>query len=416
MENSTMPVEAVPPDMDLTVYRVNADPWPKLRAIQDTDPVFWSDCQQAWFISRHEDVKAGFMDRRLSADRVTFLFDRLPQELKEKYRPILHYVPQWVVMMDAPRHTRVRKLLLQGFTKPIIDGLADFTQQVVDELLDEVEAKGTVEYVTEYAFKVPAFVIMNMLGVPRRMYDQFKGWSLDLALLVGAPEPSLEILDRTLAAVNDMNAAFRLLIAERRAEPQDDMLTALVHAVDEDDKLSEDELLASCQVLMLAGHETTINMLGNGLLELIQHRQLWEQLRDNPKLAPQAVEELLRYNNTVGSLVREAAEDFEWHGKQIKKGDVVYLMPYAANRDPRMYDDPDTMDFDRQNQFPLSFGPGIHFCLGNQLARMELEKSFAAIVQRFDRAEILDDELDWNNSIVLRGMNSLNVRFHPRAG
>ena len=133
-----------------------------------------------------------------------------------------------------------------------------------------------------------------------------------------------------------------------------------------------------------------------------------------PEIARTAIEELLRYNNVVGSLVREALEDFEWHGKPIKKGDMVYLMAYAANRDPRVYENPDTLNFDRQNQFPLSFGPGIHFCLGNQLARMELEKSFAGIVKRFGRVEILDDELDWNNSIVLRGMSSFNVRFHPR--
>jgi pimeloyl-[acyl-carrier protein] synthase len=406
---------AIAPDMDLTMHRANAEPWPKLKAVQDADPVFWSDCQQAWFISRHEDVKAGFMDRRLSADRVTFLFDGLPDELKKKYEPILFYFPQWVVLMDAPKHTRVRKLLLKGFTKPIIDGLSDYTQKIVDELLDEIEAKGTVDFVTEYAFKLPAYVIMHMLGVPRSMYEEFGGWSLDLANLVGAPEPSLEMLDRTLQAVNDMNAAFAKLIAKRRADPQDDMLTALIQAVDEGDTLSEDELLASCQVLMLAGHETTINMLGNGLFELIRHREQWEVLRDNPKVASQAVEELLRYDNTVGSLVREAAEDFEWHGKKIKKGDVVYLMAYAANRDPRVYDDPDILDFDRKNQYPLSFGPGIHFCLGNQLARMELEMSFSAIVERFERVEILDDELDWNNSIVLRGMHSFNVKFHPRA-
>ncbi|HIF08476.1 MAG TPA: cytochrome P450 [Sneathiellales bacterium] len=419
MEDATMNevlarAEVMPPDMDLKVPRANANPWPKLKAVQDADPVFWSDCQQAWFISRHEDVKAGFMDRRLSADRVTFLFGALPEELKKKYEPILFYFPQWVVLMDAPRHTRVRKLLLKGFTKPIIDGLADFTQGIVDELLDEVEVSGTVEFITEYAFKLPAYVIMHMLGVPRHMYDEFKGWSLDMARLVGAPEPTLELLDQTLRAVNDMNAAISKLIAERRAEPKEDLLTALIHAVDEGDTLNEDELLASCQVLMLAGHETTINMLGNGLLELIRHRAQWEQLRDNPEIVRTAIEELLRYNNVVGSLVREALEDFEWHGKQIKKGDVVYLMAYAANRDLRVYEDPDTLNFDRKNQFPLSFGPGIHFCLGNQLARMELEKSFAGIVKRFERAEILDDELDWNNSIVLRGMNSFNVKFHPK--
>lgn len=408
--------EIVPPDMDLTVPRANANPWPQLKAVQDADPVFWSDHQHAWFISRHEDVRAGMMDRRLSADRVTFLFGALPDELKKKYEPILFYFPQWVVLMDAPSHTRVRKLLLQGFTKSIIDGLGDFTQGVVEELLDEVEAKGTVEYVTEYAFKLPAYVIMHMLGVPRNMFDEFKVWSLDMARLIGAPVPSLELMDKALDAVNDMNVAFRKLIAERRTEPQEDMLTALVHAADADDKLSEDELLASCQVLMLAGHETTINMLGNGLLELIQNRRQWEQLRDHPEIATAAIEELLRLNNVVGSLVREVREDFEWHGKQLKKGDVVYLMNYAANRDPRVYDDPDILDFERKNQYPLSFGPGIHFCLGNQLARMELEKSFVAIVNRFEKVEILDNELDWNSSLVLRGMNSFNVKFIPRSG
>lgn len=415
MSEAEIQRQVSPPDMDLTIPRANADPWSQLKAVQDADPVFWSEHQHAWFVSRHEDVKAGFMDRRLSADRVTFLFGALPDELKKKYEPILFYFPQWVVLMDAPRHTRVRKLLLQGFTKPIINQLSDFTQETVDELLDEVEAKKTVDFVNEYAFKLPAFVIMKMLGVPRRMFEEFSVWSLDMARLIGAPEPSFDLMDKALEAVNDMNVAFRKLIAERRAEPQDDMLTALVHAADEGDSLTEDEVLASCQVLMLAGHETTINMLGNGLLELIQHPDRWAQLRDNPEIAPSAIEELLRYNNVVGSLLREALEDFEWHGKQIKKGDVVYLMNYAANRDPRVYQNPDTLDFERENKFPLSFGPGIHFCLGNQLARMELEKSFTAIVQRFDKVDILDDELDWNSSIVLRGMNSFNLKFHPRA-
>jgi cytochrome P450 len=154
--------------------------------------------------------------------------------------------------------------------------------------------------------------------------------------------------------------------------------------------------------------------LGNGLLELIRHRDQWEHLRDNPSIVKSAVEELARFNSVAGSLVRASAEDFEWHGKQIKKGDVVFLMVNAANRDPRVYDDPDTMDFDRINPFPLSFGPGIHFCLGNQLARMELEKTFLAIVRRFERVEILDDLLEWNQSVVVRGMKKFNLRFHSR--
>ena len=401
-------------DFRLDTQEAVANPWAQFDAIREATPIFWSEYQNAWMLTRHEDVRESLLDRRMSAERISILFEKLPKVVKEKYQPILHYFPLMIVTSDAPFHTRVRKLMLKGFTNQIIETFRDLTQEAIDELLDDVEQRREVDFVQDFCFVLPAFVIMKLLGIPRELLEDFKRWSLALAMLAGDTNPSLKLMDDGLAAVLEMNEVHRKLIAERRAEPQADFLTALVHAVDEGDNLSEDELLSACMLIMAAGHETTTNMLGNGLYELITHPDQEEYFRNHPEQAKQMVEELVRFNGVIGSMTRVASEDFEWHGKHIKKGDLVHQLIHAANRDPRVYENPDELDLTRKNDYPLSFGPGIHFCLGNQLARMELELAFNSIYRRFSKIEILDEKMDWNSSIALRGLRSFNVRFHPK--
>ena len=401
-------------DFKLDTSEASGGAWDKLDAIREADPVFYSDIQKGYLITRHEDVREALSDRRLSAERVSHLFADLPEDAKLKYKPMVDSMPLWIVMGDAPIHTRLRKLLLKGFTTKVIEGLRGLTEDSVDELLDHAEEKGEIDFIEDFAFVLPAYLIMKLLGVPRELLDDFKRWSLAYATLIGTRTPSVKVMDEALDAFHQMNGVFGKLIAERRAEPQDDLLTALVNARDEGDQLSEEELLATCQLIMVAGHETTTNMLGNGLQLLINDPEQRQWMVDNDYPMRPVVEELLRVDGVINSMVRFVREDFEWHGKQIKKGDIVYLMIHAANRDPQVYENAADLDFTRENKFPLSFGPGIHFCLGHQLARMELEVTFERIFKRFEKVEILDSTPDWNASMALHGMRAFNVKFTPK--
>lgn len=399
-------------DFPLDRSKTNDNCWPQLDAIRERDPVFWSTHQRAWMITRHEDVKAGLSDRRLSAARLAPVFAKMPAAMIDKYQPLIDTLNQWIVAADAPFHTRMRKLLLQGFTTEAIESLRPFTQSAVDKLLDEAEQNKQIEFIQDFCFVLPALVIMKLLGVHESRLQEFKRWSMDIANLASRTRPTLEMMDKALASVLAMDEVFRGLIAERRADPQDDFLTAMVKARDEDDMMSDEEILACCSLIMFAGHETTTNQLGIGLLELIHHPDQVEVLRQNSENIAACSQELQRYNATIGAAARIVLEDFEWHGKQLRKGQVVFLMVHAANRDPRVYERAGELDLTRKNQYPLSFGPGIHFCLGHQLAKMELEITFKTIFSRFGSVELLDRQADWNSSFVLRGLRQLNVRFH----
>jgi len=314
---------------------------------------------------------------------------------------------------DPPDHTRLRGLVSKAFTPKALESLRPRIQQIVDGLLDQIERRGEMDLIEEFAYPLPVIVICEMLGVPVKDHERFKHWGLDIARGLDAImlPPDSEVGKRSVSGRRALAEYFRALIAERRAAPRDDMLSALIAAEEAGDKLSEEELLASCILLLVAGHETTVNLIGNGTLALLKHPEQLRRLRENPGLIGSAVEELLRYDGPVQRTARIPSEDLVIGGKTIPKGEMVMPFLGAANRDPAQFPDPDRLDITRTDNRHIAFGMGIHFCLGAPLARMEGQIAISTLLRRLPKLALASQLPEHRQSLTLRGLVSLPVGF-----
>jgi unspecific monooxygenase len=317
---------------------------------------------------------------------------------------------------DPPDHTRLRGLVSKAFTPRVVEGLRPRVQQIVDGLLDQNAARGSMELIEDFAYPLPVTVICEMLGVPVEDHETFKGWSREMARSLD-PEEFLpqDVVERRQRAIESFSEYFSRLIEERRARPRDDLLSALIAAEEAGDKLTGPELLAICILLLVAGHETTVNLIGNGTLALLRHPEQLQKLRDDPSLARSAVEEFLRYDPPVQFTGRVALADMEIGGHVLSKGQQAMLLLASANRDPEVFAEPDRLDITRRENRHLSFGHGIHFCLGAPLARVEGEIAFSGLVRRFEGLHLLTEAPEYKENIVLRGLASLPVGFTATA-
>jgi len=390
-----------------------ADPFPLYRRLRDDDPAHWSPRLKAWVLTRYEDVKHACLDRGMSSDRLRPFFASLPAADAQRIADIIRYLSLWMVFRDPPDHSRLRRLVGKVFNVRSMNAMRGCAAELCDWLLDGIEERREFDFIGAFAGPLPALVIMDMLGVPRDELARVKRMSDDMALFIGSSRTSREKYDVAEAATQEMAGFFRDLIASRRVAPRDDLLSALASVEDEGDRLSEDELLASCILLLFAGHETTTNHIANALLALIRFPDQMDALRDDPGLAPAAVEELLRYDGPSGAQVRIVQVEHTLHGKTLAPGNRVFLMLNAANRDPRAYTDPDRLDLRRDGVAHLTFGFGAHICLGFPLARMEGQISLPAVLQRWRSIELAADGLEWINSMVFRGMKAMPVRVAP---
>ena len=404
-------------DFRIDTPEANGNTWEKLDEIREAEPVFWSEEQQGWLITRHEDLRKALNDRRLSVERITPIFNTLTPEQREKYAPIKDALTKWMLLTDdQAMHNRLRKFLLHGFATSIVEGMRGLVEKCCGELYDDLAAKEgeSIDWIGDFAHALPAYVVMDLVGMPKENLADFQRWSWDVVTVVGSSHPTEERLEAGLKSVHEMNEFYGEQIRIRRADPRDDMLTAMIQANDNDDTMTDEEIIATCSLLMVAGHQTTQQQLGNSMLELIRHPDQRDYFLDHPEKIKTMSEELQRYCGVINAMVRVATEDFEWHDKQIKKGDAVWLMFHPASRDPRMYENPTELDLSRENPYPLAFGPGIHFCLGHQMAKMELEVALRMVWERFEKIELMDKEIPWTDSIAHRGLSKLNVRMTPR--
>ena len=390
---------------------VNADPFPVFRRLQEEDPIHWSEGLKSWVVTRYEDVRRIAVDRELSADRVRPYFEILPSEEQRRLRDLQHYLTLWAVFKDAPDHTRLRGLMNRAFTPRAVEALRPNIERIVDDLLDNIVERGEADFIANFAYPLPASVIMDMLGVPRADLAVMKLWSDEMALFVGIARATPDKYMRAQVGTREMAAYFRQLIAARRACSRQDMISALIAAEEQDQRLSEDEIVATCILLLFAGHETTANLIGNGLIALLGNPDQLAKLRARPDLAASAVEECLRYDGPSGALARLVGIAHEFGGRKLAKGDRVYAFMNAANRDPRRFPDPDRFDIERDDNRHLTFGHGAHFCLGAPLARLEAQIAFPRIFARLARLELATDRFEWIDSLALRGVKRLPVRF-----
>jgi cytochrome P450 len=388
------------------------DPYAYFARLRDTDPVHWNERWGGWLILRYEDVVKIFRDHEtFSSDRMASLMLELNPQEQEHFSLLIKYFSKWLVFTDPPYHTRVRMLINKAFTPTSIEKLRPRARQIVHELLSQVQLKGHMEFIHDFAFHLPVIVISEYLGVPIEDREQVKEWSDETSrvFFIRANEPDRR--ERSQIGLEKLLAYFEPLIDERRRHPRDDLISALVRAEEQGDLLSHEELLATCTVLLFAGHETTTNLLANGLLAFMQHREQWDLLRREPELVRTAVEELLRYDGPVKATFRWAKKDTELGGKAIRAGDRMLLILAGANRDPSKYAEPDRLDVTRSPNPHVAFGQGIHVCLGAPMARLEAQEAFLALPQRFPQLRLDTDlsHLEYHPTIVARALKSLPV-------
>lgn len=391
-----------------------ADPWTPLTRLQREAPVFYSKNQGGWVISRHEDVRACYADRRLSAARGDQFFRGMPPEVLAQTENVRAFNRYNVNRLDGRDHMRVRVLLLKAFDGGAIRKVEQFIGDVVEEVLDECGRLGEFEFLETVSAVLPTRVIQRLLGLP----DEYRPMLFNLAAeFTGASSsaavtPELLIqLDKAISSINDVFAKF---IPLREQEPQEDLISMMVHARDGLNKLSNEEMLFNLVGLVVAGAETTAHSLATQTARIARDPALLQRLRDDPESAFPLTTELLRYPGTVKCMTRYAAEDIELGGQQIAKGDLLWIMNAGANVDAEVFPEPQTTIVDRPNlRDSMGFGPGLHFCIGHMLARTELSEFLKRAFKRFD-VEILQDEFEMVSSYIFYGFKTLNVRFTPR--
>jgi cytochrome P450 len=384
-----------------------ADPYPVYARLRAASPVHRSP-MGLWILTRYDDVALVLRDPRFGRKG----FDEL-LEARFGAEPGRAGLAASMLFQDPPDHTRLRTLVSKAFTPRAIEVLRPRIQQLVDELLDQARDVGAMDVIADLAFPLPVVVISEMLGVPAADRDRFRQWSLDIARSLDAISfpTAPEVVERGNVARSALADYFRGLIADRRRQPRADLLTGLIAAEEKGDTLSESELLATCVLLLVAGHETTVNLIGNGVLALLRHPAELHRLRQDPGLVPAAVEELLRYDSPVQRTGRIPNTDVELGGQLIPKGALVSAVVGAANRDPAHFADPDRLDVARRDNRHLAFGWGIHFCLGAPLARVEGQIAIGTLIDRLPALALTADPPAWRDSTALRGLKALPVTF-----
>ena len=383
-----------------------ANPYPHYHRLRAVDPMHLTSFG-FYAASRHADAATILRDKRFGKDFAGRMTRRFGSQVMDE--PIYRSMSHWMLQQDPPHHGRLRGLVVRAFTARRVEDMRPRIQAIVDEIIDRVAPRGHMDLIGDFAFRLPVVVICDMLGIPEDHREIFFGSSrAGGRLLDPAPLTRAEIDEQ-----NNYNLAsaeyFRGLFELRRREPGDDLTTQLVQAEEEGNKLTNEELTANIILLFGAGHETTVNLIGNGLLALHRNPDQLRLLINEPALMPNAIDELLRYDSSVQVTGRTTLEDVDdIGGIAMPKGQSVICLLGAANRDPAVYADPDKLDIKRADIRPLSFGGGIHYCLGAQLARIEGEIAIATLLRRLPKLHIDDlDHPDWRQTFVLRGLNKL---------
>ncbi len=394
---------------DLASVAFYTNPYPVYKLLQAGDPVHWSSDLGCWLITRYDDVLAGLRDPRLSSAKMPSFTRALPDEIQVEIRPFVQYLSSFLGLSDPPDHSRLRKLVNKAFTPNVVLAMRQRIQETVERLIMNLVELDNFDLIGSFAYPLPATVITAVIGVPADDLGQFKRWSDDIVAFIGGSRADADQAIRGQDSMMEMIDYYRGLLAERRRVPATDLISALLMAEEAGQRLSEDELLATCVTLLAGGHETTTNLLANGMLALIQNPRQLEKLRSEPAMIQPAIEELLRYDSPVQRAERVARLDLEIGGKRIRAGDRMLLVLGAANRDGSQFPEPDSLLLNRQPNRHLAFGFGTHFCIGSPLARLEAEIAFQALLQRLPRLAIESQDLEWYPSVGNRGMKSMPV-------
>lgn len=388
------------------------NPYPTYARMHEEGPLHYVDVGSkwaVWAIFSHADCSAIAKDPRLSAKRAQQMLLPLPFSSHAEFSELARMLGLWLIFMDPPEHTRLRKLMNKGFSPAAIEGLRPQVEAIVDQMLGSLRHGSEIDLMREFANPMPVRIISAMLGVPQELHETFVNWSRAIAVFRGSPDRTVEQARAAQDALVQMTDFFRKTVAERRRNKGNDLISLLIDIEEDGEVLTEEELYAQCIALLFAGHETTRNLIGNGMYTLLQHPEQTTELREQPEIIRTAVEEILRYESPVQFTARVLKEEIEVCGQRIPQKWSILCMLGAANRDPKQFKEPNKLNLKRLNNQHLAFSAGPHFCIGSQLARLEGQIAILKLVQRFPEMKLTGPKPEWAATFGFRGLKSLPV-------
>lgn len=388
------------------------DPYPTYARLHEEGPLHYVEVGEkwaVWSIFSYAECSAIAKDQRLSAKRARQMLLSLPLSKQSEFNELARMMGQWLIFMDPPEHTRLRKLLNKGFSPAALEAMRPSVQAAIEDMLKPLQRGMEIDLLTEFANPMPVRIILEMMGIPLELRDTFVDWSRAIAIFRGNPNRTVEECRAAQDALVHLTEFFRETVADRRRHKGTDLISLLIDIEEEGEVLTEDELYAQCIALLFAGHETTRNLIGNGMYTLLKHPQDFAELRDTPEMTRSAVEELLRFESPVQFTARVLKEEIEVCGQPIRKGWTVLCMLGAANRDPKQFKEPNTLNLKRLNNQHIAFSAGIHACIGAQLARLEGQAAIPALLRKFPNMRMSGARPEWAPTFGFRGLKSLNV-------
>jgi cytochrome P450 len=388
------------------------DPYPTYARMHEQGPLHYVDVGSkwaVWSIFSHAECSSIAKDPRLSAKRAQQMLLPLPFSRQSEFSELARMLGLWLIFMDPPEHTRLRKLLNKGFSPAAVEGLRPQVEAIVGRMLLRIKHGSEIDLMREFANPMPVSIILEMLGIPHELQDTFVDWSRAIAVFRGNPNRTVEQAHAAQDALVALTDFFRKTVEERRRNKGNDLISLLIDIEEEGEVLTEEELYAQCIALLFAGHETTRNLIGNGMYTLLRHSHETAELRDKPEMIRTTVEELLRYESPVQFTARVLKEDIEICGQHIPKKWSILCMLGAANRDPKQFKEPNQLNLKRLNNQHLAFSAGPHFCIGSQLARLEGQIAILNLVQRFPDMKLSGPKPEWASTFGFRGLKSLPV-------
>ncbi len=402
-------------NFDLKSDEAIQDPYGLFAEMRETAPVHWNPSVKAWVVVRHMDAKAVLTDTRFSVEKLNPLVDHLSGKNKSKVGEIARVLGDWMVFRDPPSHTRLRRVLQGAFKPRELRKQRRMVERVAEELIDTLEDRRQIDFLQDFAWPFPAFVIADLMGIDRMHVAKLKEWAVEIGKFVLIARSTPDKYDRAAKAIREISIFYQEVVDDHRQNPRDDLIGLMIRGGDDgSDVMIDDEIVSTMVLMLFAGHETTTNLIANGMLNLLRHPDQMALIVKNSALIPLAVEEFLRYESSVQMVARIAADEIELGGETIAKGDRVYALTAAANRDPEYFENAEHFNITRRQNPHYAFGLGIHLCLGAPLARIEAQVAFAALFRRFSDFKLETDTVEWSDEFVTRSLKALPISFRKR--